>query len=76
MSGPWAHRNRLFLDSLGGPNTVRNYGIGVGKTAERLGEVRPLASVADDEIGEALELLWGTAARGAPAGEDAVADAV
>ncbi len=32
------------------------------KTAERLGEVRPLASVADDEIGEALELLWGTAA--------------
>ncbi|MFE7330108.1 tyrosine-type recombinase/integrase [Streptomyces sp. NPDC057565] len=52
----------VFLDSLGNPNTVRNYGIGVGKTAERLGEVRPLASVADDEIGEALELLWGTAA--------------
>ncbi len=52
----------VFLDSLGNPNTVRNYGIGVGKTAERLGEARPLASVADDEIGEALELLWGTAA--------------
>ncbi|GAA3481658.1 hypothetical protein GCM10018966_061890 [Streptomyces yanii] len=52
----------VLLDSLGNPNTVRNYGIGVGKTAERLGEVRPLASVADDEIGEALELLWGTAA--------------
>ncbi|SDN73686.1 tyrosine-type recombinase/integrase [Streptomyces wuyuanensis] len=52
----------VFLDSLGNPNTVRNYGIGVGKTAERLGEGRPLASVADDEIGEALELLWGTAA--------------
>jgi integrase len=34
----------------------------VGKTVERLGEGRPLASVADDEIGEALELLWGTAA--------------
>ena len=34
----------------------------VGKTAERIGEARPLASVADDEIGEALELLWGTAA--------------
>ncbi|MCI4039991.1 site-specific integrase [Streptomyces sp. TRM75563] len=52
----------VFLDSLGNPNTVRNYGIGVGKTAERIGEGRPLVSVADDEIGEALELLWGTAA--------------
>ncbi|MCY0933335.1 site-specific integrase [Streptomyces sp. H34-S4] len=52
----------VFLDSLGNPNTVRNYGIGVGKTAERLGEGRPLTSVADDEIGEALELLWGSAA--------------
>ncbi|RPK32291.1 hypothetical protein EES39_39325 [Streptomyces sp. ADI92-24] len=52
----------VFLDSLGNPNTVRNYGIAVGKTAERLGGGRPLASVADDEIGEALELLWGTAA--------------
>lgn len=52
----------LFLDSLGNPNTVRNYGIGVGKIAERIGENRPLGSVADDEIGEALELLWDTAA--------------
>ncbi|MCX4822435.1 site-specific integrase [Streptomyces sp. NBC_01142] len=52
----------VFLDSLGNPNTIRNYGIGVGKTAERIGEGRPLASVADDEIGEALELLWGRAA--------------
>ncbi|CAL2067852.1 Putative integrase/recombinase [Streptomyces murinus] len=52
----------VFLDSLGNPNTLRNYGIGVGKTAERLGESRPLAMVADDEIGEVLELLWGTAA--------------
>ncbi|MDI9885834.1 site-specific integrase [Streptomyces sp. HNM0645] len=52
----------VFLDSLGNANTVRNYGVGVGKIAERLGEARPLASVADDEIGEALELLWGTAA--------------
>lgn len=52
----------VFLDSLGNPNTVRNYGIGVGKTAERLGEGRPLASVADVEIGEALELLWGSSA--------------
>ncbi|MFD8218330.1 tyrosine-type recombinase/integrase [Streptomyces sp. NPDC059697] len=52
----------VFLDSLGNPNTVRNYGTGVGKTAERLGESRPLETVADDEIGEVLELLWGTAA--------------
>ncbi|WP_032793586.1 MULTISPECIES: site-specific integrase [Streptomyces] len=52
----------LFLGSPGNPNTVRNYGIAVGKTAERLGEGRPLASVADDEIGEALELLWGRSA--------------
>jgi integrase len=51
-----------FLDSLGNSNTVRNYTIGVGKTAERLGEVRPLASVSEDEVGEALELLWGSAA--------------
>lgn len=36
--------------------------MGVGKTTERIGEARPLASVADDEIGEVLELLWGTAA--------------
>lgn len=50
-----------FLDSLSNPNTVRNYSIGVGKTAERLGETRPLAAVADNEIGEALELLWGSA---------------
>lgn len=41
----------VFLDSLGNPNTVRNYRIGVGETAERLGEARCLASVADDEIG-------------------------
>nr|WP_244190162.1 hypothetical protein [Streptomyces hygroscopicus] len=52
----------VFLDSLDNPNALRSYGIGVGKTAERLGEGRPLAAVADDEIGEALELLWGTAA--------------
>lgn len=51
-----------FLDSLGNANTVRNYGIGVGKTAEWLGEARPLATVADDEIGGALEELWGEAA--------------
>ncbi|MFE2294149.1 tyrosine-type recombinase/integrase [Streptomyces sp. NPDC059452] len=52
----------LFLESLGNSNTVRNYGIAVGKTAERLGEGRPFASVGDAEIGEALELLWGRSA--------------
>ncbi|GAA3791816.1 hypothetical protein GCM10023083_29170 [Streptomyces phyllanthi] len=51
-----------FLDSLRNPNTARSYSTGVGKTAEQIGEARPLGSVADDEIGEALELLWGTAA--------------
>ncbi|WP_405406970.1 tyrosine-type recombinase/integrase [Streptomyces sp. NBC_01104] len=51
-----------FLGSLRNPNTVRSYGVGVGKTAEQIGEARPLRSVADDEIGEALELLWGAAA--------------
>jgi hypothetical protein len=50
----------VFLDSLGNPNTVRSYGTGVGKTAERLGGGRPLVAVADDEIGEALELMWAT----------------
>lgn len=52
----------VFLDLLGNPDTVWNYGTGAGKTAERLGDARPLASGADDEIGAALELLWGTAA--------------
>ncbi|MGI5488837.1 tyrosine-type recombinase/integrase [Microtetraspora malaysiensis] len=53
-----------FLDSLGNPNTFRSYGIGVGKTAECLGGSRLLAAVTDDEVGEALESLWGTAAVG------------
>ncbi|WP_220499136.1 hypothetical protein [Microbispora sp. H10949] len=53
-----------FLDSLGNPNTVRSYGIGVRKTVERLGGGGLLATVADDEVGEALEALWGTAAVG------------
>ncbi len=52
----------VFLGSLGNPNTVRNYGIAVGKTADRIGEGRPLAAVEADEIGEALEVLWGASA--------------
>ncbi|MFI1485806.1 tyrosine-type recombinase/integrase [Streptomyces sp. NPDC020747] len=51
-----------YLDALGNPNTARNYGIGVSKTVERLGSGRPLQSVADDEIGETLEQLWGSSA--------------
>ncbi|MEV6154614.1 hypothetical protein AB0L53_30115 [Nonomuraea sp. NPDC052129] len=51
-----------FLDTVPNPNTVRAYAAGVGKIALRLGEHRPLAAVADDEIGEALEALWGGAA--------------
>ncbi|MFG6201125.1 site-specific integrase [Nonomuraea sp. JJY05] len=51
-----------FLDTVANPNTVRAYAAGVGKIALRLGEHRPLAAVADDEIGEALEALWGGAA--------------
>jgi site-specific recombinase XerD len=51
-----------FLDSLRTPNTLSTYTTAVTKTTERLGAARPLAAVADDEIGEALELLWGTSA--------------
>ena len=52
----------VFLDSLDNANTLRAYRVGIGKTAERLGEARPLVAVADEEVGEALELLWGSAA--------------
>lgn len=52
----------VLLDSPGNSNTVRNHGIGVGKTTERIGGARPLASVADDEIDGTPEPLWGTAA--------------
>jgi site-specific recombinase XerD len=51
-----------FLGSLRNPNTARAYTLAIGKTATHLGEHRPLATVTDDEIGEALELLWGEAA--------------
>ncbi len=44
------------------PDTVRRYSTGVGKIAQRIGEVRPLGSVADDETGKALDLLCGAAA--------------
>ncbi|MEV1005040.1 site-specific integrase [Nonomuraea sp. NPDC050202] len=51
-----------FLDTLPNPNTMRAYAAGVGKIAQWLGEHRPLTAIADDEIGEALEALWGSAA--------------
>lgn len=49
-----------FLDSLGNPNTVRNYGIAVGKTAERIGEGRPPAT-------SARTLAWPATHTGRPA---------
>ncbi|GLP64353.1 hypothetical protein TUSST3_09730 [Streptomyces sp. TUS-ST3] len=51
-----------YLESVPNPNTARSYSIGVSKTVEHLGASRPLESVADDEIGEALEQLWGSGA--------------
>ncbi|MFJ6348682.1 tyrosine-type recombinase/integrase [Streptomyces sp. NPDC092046] len=51
-----------YLDALNNPNTARNYGIGIRKTVEHIGPGRPLDSIADDEVGQALEQLWGTAA--------------
>ncbi|MER7517763.1 site-specific integrase [Streptomyces sp. NPDC126499] len=51
-----------YLDALNNPNTARNYGIGIRKTVEHIGAGRPLDSIADDEVGQALEQLWGLAA--------------
>lgn len=51
-----------YLDALGNPNTARSYAIGIRKTVEQVGANRPLESVADDEVGQALEELWGSSA--------------
>src|SRR5690348_1240376 len=60
-----------FLDTVGPDNTRRAYGIAVVKTVDALegrgpdglpGHSRALDSVTDDEIGAALESLWGAAA--------------
>ncbi|WP_245664403.1 hypothetical protein [Nocardia grenadensis] len=58
-----------FLDTLGSGNTRRAYGIAIVKTVDQLdacdglpGSGRGLDSVSDDEIGAALESLWGQAA--------------
>jgi len=60
------------VDTLGPGNTRRAYGIAVVKTVDQLdahapcgglpGNSRALDSVCDDEIGAALETLWGQAA--------------
>ncbi|MEU5193301.1 hypothetical protein [Streptomyces scabiei] len=47
---------------LGRSNTLRSCGIGADRTAGHLGDVRTLATVADDGRGGALERLWGEAA--------------
>ncbi|MEU1522664.1 hypothetical protein ABZ413_10735 [Nocardia rhamnosiphila] len=60
-----------FLDTIGPGNTRRAYGIAVVKTVDRLdgrvsdgppGPSRALDSVTDNEIGAALESLWGQGA--------------
>lgn len=51
-----------YLDSLTVANTRRAYTTTLGKVVPELGEGRPLTAVADDEVGQALEQLWGTAA--------------
>lgn len=60
-----------FPVTLGPGNTRRAYGTAVVKTVDQLdgrtpdalpGHSRALDSVADDEIGAALESLWGQAA--------------
>lgn len=47
-----------FLSSLENPTTVQNYGAGINKIAESLGEGQSMASVTGEEIAEAFELLW------------------
>lgn len=50
-----------FLDSpkiKGNANTLRAYTNVLDRTGEQLGPERPLASVGNDEVGEALATLW------------------
>ncbi|MFD6358174.1 tyrosine-type recombinase/integrase [Nocardia tengchongensis] len=60
-----------FLDTIGSANTRRAYGIAIVKTVDAIdgrgpdgliGPSRALDSVTDDEVGAALESLWGSAA--------------
>ncbi|HWU08777.1 MAG TPA: site-specific integrase, partial [Streptomyces sp.] len=44
-----------YLDAITVANTRRTYTTALGKVVPELGEGRPLSSVADDEIGQALE---------------------
>jgi integrase len=52
-----------FLDSpaCANPNTRRSYTTTLDKIATELGTDRLLSSVTDEEVGQALELLWGEA---------------
>ena len=52
-----------FLDSpaCANPNTRRSYTTTLDKITDQLGADRLFASVEDEEIGQALELLWGQA---------------
>ena len=44
------------------PNTHRAYALAIDRTIDRLGRTRPLAEIAEEEIGTALTALWGTCA--------------
>ncbi|MGN9844845.1 hypothetical protein ACTMTI_42620 [Nonomuraea sp. H19] len=50
------------------PNTHRAYASAVDRVITRLGRDRPLAEVADTEIGQALAELWGASAPPSPPG--------
>ncbi|GAA2734961.1 hypothetical protein GCM10010439_58560 [Actinocorallia aurantiaca] len=41
---------------------MRDRAVGIDRTVEQLGESRPLGSVADNEVGEALKVLRGARA--------------
>jgi integrase/recombinase XerC len=53
-----------YLDTLRAANTRRTYALAIDKVGAFLGPQRALADVADDEVGAALEELWGTTAVG------------
>lgn len=58
----WYATVRLFLPLLGESKALDAASARQSGPGRRIEEGRPLGSVADDEVGEALELLWGTAA--------------
>ncbi|WP_344921676.1 site-specific integrase [Streptosporangium oxazolinicum] len=52
----------LAIPRTANPNTHRAYASAIDRTIDRLGRDRPLAEVADTEIGAALGELWGASA--------------